>query len=192
MKGQLATSVRITVLMMLITGLLYPAMVTGLASILFPVQANGSLLTAEGRLVGSSLIGQRFSKDIYFHGRPSMAGDGYDASNSGGSNLGPTSRKLVERMKADMENFKKANPRFSGAIPSDLLSSSASGLDPHISPASAEAQLMRVAGARRMSETQVRELIRRHTEGRQFGILGEARVNVLRLNLSLDQAGIKR
>jgi potassium-transporting ATPase KdpC subunit len=188
MKGQLAVSIRITLVLTFMTGLLYPAFVTGLAGLLFPEQANGSLLRADGRIVGSSLIGQRFSQEVYFHGRPSEAGNGYDATNSGGSNLGPTSRKLVERIKADIDSFKKSNPGFSGDIPADLLTSSGSGLDPHISPAAAEAQLMRVAGARRMPESKVRELIRTCNEGRQFGFLGEARVNVLKLNLALDRA----
>jgi K+-transporting ATPase ATPase C chain len=136
-------------------------------------------------VIGSDLIGQKFSKAEYFQGRPSAAGDGYDAANSGASNLGPTSQKLVERIKADAEKFRKENPDFSGPIPADLLTASASGLDPHLSPASAAAQVARVAKARGITQDQTQQLVDRFTEPRQIGFLGEARVNVLKLNLAL-------
>jgi potassium-transporting ATPase KdpC subunit len=187
MKEQLNTAVRMTLLIMVLTGLVYPGLVTSLAALLFPEKANGSLLTVNGKVIGSRLIGQGFPGSGYFQGRPSAAGDGYDAANSGGSNLGPTSRKLVERVSGDIKEFRKANPECSGAIPSDLLAGSASGLDPHISPGSADAQTARIAKARGLPQEEVRQLVRMHTEGRQFGILGEARVNVLLLNLALDE-----
>jgi K+-transporting ATPase ATPase C chain len=186
MLGQLMPAVRIVLVLTVLTGMLYPALVTGIAQAIFPKQANGSLIEANGKVIGSELIGQKFSKPEYFQGRPSAAGDGYDAANSGASNFGPTNQKLVDRIKADAEKFHKENPEFSGPIPADLLTASASGLDPHLSPASAAAELPRVAKARGVSPAQVQELLDRHTESRQLGFLGEPRVNVLKLNLALD------
>jgi potassium-transporting ATPase KdpC subunit len=186
MLGQLLPAVRIVLVLTVLTGMLYPALVTGIAQAIFPKQANGSLIEANGKVIGSELIGQKFSKPEYFQGRPSAAGDGYDAANSGASNFGPTNQKLVDRIKADAEKFHKENPEFSGPIPADLLTASASGLDPHLSPASAAAELPRVAKARGVSPAQVQELLDRHTESRQLGFLGEPRVNVLKLNLALD------
>ncbi len=186
MLKQLLPAVRMTLVLTVLTGLLYPGLVTGIAKILFPHQADGSLIEVNGKVVGSELIGQKFTRPEYFQGRPSAAGDGYDASNSGGSNLGPTSRKLVDRVKADVEKFRKENPDFKGPIPADLLTASASGLDPDISPASATAQVPRVAKARGVGVTQIQELVDRNTQRRDLGFLGEPRVNVLKLNLALD------
>jgi K+-transporting ATPase ATPase C chain len=144
---------------------------------------------ANGKVVGSELIGQSFTKPEYFHGRPSAAGkDGYDAANSSGSNLGPTNKALIDRVNADVKKFRAENPTYTGPIPADLLTSSGSGLDPHISPASAEAQVARVAAARHVTPDQISGLVAKHTEGRQWGVFGEPRVNVLLLNLDLDQA----
>jgi len=188
---QLMIAIRATLILGIITGVAYPLIVTGLSQLLFPHQANGSLTPVNGRIVGSELIGQRFTKPQYFHGRPSAAGnDGYDpvAPGGGASNLGPTNQKLVDRVQADLKTFRAENPTFTGPVPADLLTTSASGLDPDISPASAEAQAGRVAAARGMTVEAVRQLISAHTQGRQFGILGEPRVNVLVLNLALDQA----
>jgi potassium-transporting ATPase KdpC subunit len=185
---QTMIAIRITLLLAVLTGALYPALVTGLAKLLFPQRASGSFVPANGRTVGSSLIGQRFTRPGYFHGRPSAAGnDGYDASASGGSNLGPTSRKLIDRVRDDARKFRAENPEFSGPLPADLLTASASGLDPHISPASAEAQVARVARARGVPADQVLRVVAEQTEPRQLGILGEPRVNVLLLNLALDR-----
>jgi K+-transporting ATPase ATPase C chain len=188
MRYQLTHAFRFTLLMTVLTGLIYPGVVTGLCQILFSRQANGSLLAVSGKIVGSTLIGQNFSKPEYFRPRPSAAGnDGYDATSSSGSNLGPTNQKLVDRMKADITKFRKENPSYRGPIPADLLTTSASGLDPDISPASALAQAPRVAQARGASLDQVRQLIEDHSEGRQLGFFGEPRANVLSLNLALDQ-----
>jgi K+-transporting ATPase ATPase C chain len=177
-----------TLVMTVLTGLLYPLAVTGLCQVFFPGKANGSLITIHGQVAGSELIGQNFTKPQYFHPRPSAAGnDGYDATSSGGSNFGPTNKKLMDRVQASVETFHKQNPDFHGALPADLLTASGSGLDPHISPASAEAQADRVAKARQISVDLVRALIGFHTEGRELGFLGEPRVNVLLLNLALDQ-----
>jgi len=185
---QLVIAIKATVLLTVVTGLLYPLAVTGLAQILFPHQANGSLLTANGKTVGSGLIGQAFAKPEYFHGRPSAAGNGYDGLSSGGSNYGPTNQKLSDRVRDDVKKFRAENPGYSGPIPADLLTASGSGLDPDISPAAADAQVARVAAARQMTVESVRQLVAAHTQGRQYGLFGEPRVNVLKLNLALDQA----
>ena len=181
-----------TLLMTILTGLIYPGVVTGLCQLLFHDQANGSLITVNGQIVGSSLIGQAFSRPKYFHGRPSAAGNGYDGTASGGSNLGPTSQKLIDRVKTDVADFRKENPDYIGLIPADLLTASGSGLDPHISAASAEAQVARVAKARGASEERIRLLIAANREGRDLGFMGEPRVNVLKLNLDLDRQLPKR
>ena len=186
MLEQLMPAVRVTLVLTILTGMVYPALVTGLAKAIFPRQAGGSLIEVGGKTAGSDLIGQKFVKPEYFHGRPSAAGDGYDAANSGASNFGPTNQKLVDRIKGDMEKFGKENPNFSDPIPADLLTTSASGLDPHISPASAAAQVPRVARARGVTLAQIQVLVGRYTEPRQLGFLGEPRVNVLKLNLALD------
>ena len=186
--NQIKIAIRATIVLTILTGLAYPLLVTGLAQAFFHRQSNGSLIESNGIAIGSELIGQRFTKPEYFHGRPSAAGnDGYDATASGGSNLGPTNQKLVDRVQADIKKFRAENPGFSGPIPADLLTSSASGLDPHISPASAEAQLARVAAARGVPADRIQALVDRRTEGRQWGIFGEPRVNVLLLNLDLDR-----
>ena len=187
--NQIKITILATIVMTILFGLAYPLVFTGLAQVLFPQQANGSLVTVNGKVAGSELIGQSFTKPEYFHGRPSAAGNnGYDAANSGGSNLGPTNQKLVDRVKADVQKFRAENPDYTGPIPADLLTSSGSGLDPHISPASAEAQVARVAKARGVTPDRIAELVAKHTEGRQWGIFGEPRVNVLLLNIDLDQS----
>jgi potassium-transporting ATPase KdpC subunit len=185
---QLLIAVRVTLVFAILTGVAYPLLVTGLARAIFPHQSDGSLIQAGGKTIGSELIGQKFSRPEYFQGRPSAAGnDGYDGLASGGSNLGPTNQHLVDRVQGDVKKFRDANPGAAGALPADLLTASGSGLDPDISPASAEVQIPRVAAARGMTTAALRELVASHSEGRQFGILGEPRVNVLKLNLALDQ-----
>jgi K+-transporting ATPase ATPase C chain len=189
MWKQLLPGLRMTLVLTVLTGLLYPGLVTGLCSALFPHQAEGSLLRNGGQVIGSSLIGQNFTRPEYFHPRPSAAGnDGYDPTASGASNYGPTSQKLIDRVKAAEVKFHQENPDFTGPIPADLLTASASGLDPHLSPASIDAQLARVARARGVPPGQLRELVARRTEGRDLGLLGEPRVNVLALNLELDRS----
>lgn len=166
-------------------GIVYPLAVWGVGQILFPHQANGSLIVRDGQLIGSELIGQNFTSPHYFHGRPSASGTGYDAAASSGSNLGPTNEKLIDRIKTDAEARQAENPN--AAVPADLVTTSASGLDPHISPAAADFQVPRVARERNMTESDLRAIVARFTEGRTFGILGESRVTVLLLNLELDK-----
>jgi K+-transporting ATPase ATPase C chain len=188
MWTQILPGLRIKIFMTLLLGVIYPLAMTGLCQLMFSHQANGSLVMAGGKVAGSELIGQSFSRPEYFAPRPSAAGDaGYDATSSGGSNYGPTSQKLVDRIKPAVEKFRKENPDYQGPIPADLLTASASGLDPHISPASAEAQIPRVAKARGVAADQVGRLVARLTEGPDLGLLGEARVNVLALNMALDR-----
>jgi K+-transporting ATPase ATPase C chain len=187
LSKQLFPAVALTVLLTVLLGLVYPLAVTGLAALLFPRQAAGSLIVAGGRVVGSRLIGQPFAGPAYFHPRPSQAGNGYDPANSNASNLAPTSKKLVNgQVGAAAAAAAAANP--GRPVPIDLVTSSGSGLDPHISPAAADFQVRRVAGARGRGEEEVRRLVRAHTEGRDLGLLGEPRVNVLELNLALDAA----
>jgi K+-transporting ATPase ATPase C chain len=184
MKNHLIVAMKFTLITTLLFGLLYPLAVTGLSHLLFPKQANGSLIEKNGQILGSRLIGQPFTSDKYFHSRPSAAGSGYDATASSGSNLGPTNQQLVDRVKQDVAKLQQENPGV--AIPADLVTSSGSGLDPDISPAAAEFQIPRIARARGVSAETLRPLVARHTQQRQWGILGEARVNVLELNLDLD------
>jgi K+-transporting ATPase ATPase C chain len=186
MKKDLQIAIRFTLVTTILFGLAYPLVVTGLSQWFFPRQSNGSLVTRDGKVVGSQLIGQTFSSDSYFHARPSNAGDGYDAANSSGSNLAPTNHALIERVQGDVAKLRAENPN--APIPVDLVTASGSGLDPHISPAAAEFQVPRVARARKISQDSLRALIARHTEARQFGVFGEPRVNVLELNLDLDSA----
>ena len=188
MWKQIAPAFRITLFFTVLTGLIYPGVVTGLCQLLFPSKANGSLVEVNGQAVGSALIGQNFTRPEYFQPRPSSAGnDGYDASASTGSNYGPTNQKLIDRVKASVDKFRKENPHYRGPLPADLVTASGSGLDPHISPASAEAQAARIARARGISVKQVQQLIAERTVGRTLGFLGEPRVNVLSLNLALDR-----
>lgn len=187
MWDQLMPGLRMAVLLTVLTGLIYPGAVTLVCQAVFPAQANGSLIERNGKIVGSSLIGQNFTRPEYFHPRPSAAGsDGYDGLASGGSNLGPTSQKLADRVKAGVAGWNAERPR-AGGLPPDLLTTSASGLDPHISPASAEVQVDRVAAARGATPEDIGRLVTRHVEGRGLGFLGEPRVNVLLLNLALDR-----
>jgi len=185
MKKNLLISIPMTVATTILFGLLYPLIVTGLAQLIFPYKANGQLIIRHGKVVGSAIIGQGFSGPAYFHSRPSAAGNGYDAANSGGSNLGATNQKLLDRVRADVASAQADNPN--AAVPIDLVTTSASGIDPHITPAAAEFQIVRVARARGISPDQLRLLVTKHTEGRQFGVLGEPRVNVLELNLDLAE-----
>jgi potassium-transporting ATPase KdpC subunit len=189
MKKNLITAVLMTVVTTLLFGLFFPFVVTGLAQVLFPKQANGELVARNGKIVGSRLIGQSFSSPGYFHSRPSNAGTGYDAANSGGSNLGPTNQSLIARVQADADRLQPENPGTE--IPMDLLTTSGSGLDPDISPEAAEFQVPRIAKERGLREDVVREAVRQHTKSRQFGFLGEPRVNVLELNLTLNEIAPK-
>ena len=185
MKKNLITAILMTVATTVLLGIIYPLVVTGLAQLIFPEKANGQLIQKNGKTIGSSLIAQGFSSPGYFHPRPSFAGTGYDPMNTNGSQLGPTNQKLIDRVKGDVANAKAENPDT--PVPIDYVTGSASGLDPHITPAAAEFQLPRVAKERGVTEDQLRSLVQKHTEERQFGFLGEPRVNVLELNLELDE-----
>jgi potassium-transporting ATPase KdpC subunit len=189
MTRYLGTAIRMTILTAIVLGLIYPLAITGAAQVLFPARADGSLVKVNGRVVGSSLIAQGFTAAKYFHPRPSAAGSGYDAMASSASNLGPTSRVLVDRVKADVRMQIAQDPGLGlGAVPVDMVTTSGSGLDPHITPANARAQAPRVAAARNMCTGAVLRLVAKNTAGRTFGFIGEPRVNVLELNLALDAA----
>jgi potassium-transporting ATPase KdpC subunit len=180
----IVTAALMTIVTTLLLGIVYPLAITGIAQALFPDKAHGQLIERNGKVIGSRIIGQGFSSPGYFRSRPSAAGTGYDAANSAGSQLGPTNKKLIDNVKASVEAARKENPN--APVPIDLVTTSASGFDPHVSPAAAEFQVPRVAREREMSEADVRAVVAAHTEGRQLGFLGEARVNVLELNLALD------
>ena len=198
MLKEIRPAIVLVVALAAITGFVYPFVMTGIAGVIFPYQAQGSLIERDGKVIGSTLIGQEFTSDRYFHGRPSatVAPDPndssktvpapYNAANSGGSNLGPTNKALIERVQGDVDKLKQENP--SAPVPIDLVTTTASGLDPDISPDAALFQVPRVAKARSMPEDRVRQLVEEHVEGRTLGLLGEPRVNVLALNLALDQA----
>ncbi len=186
MKQNLKIAILMTLVTTVLLGIIYPLVVTGLAQLLFRDKANGQLLSQNGATVGSRIIGQGFAGAGYLHSRPSAAGNGYDAANSGGTNLGPTNQKLIDRVKQDTTTLQAENP--GRPVPIDLVTTSASGLDPEITLAAAEFQVARVAHARSLSEGQVRQIIREYTESRQLGFLGEPRVNVLEVNLALDRA----
>ena len=187
-RKQLRPAILLTVVFIVVTGFVYPGIVTAVAMVVFPNQASGSLVTRNGQVVGSRLIGQQFNKPWYFHPRPSAAGDGYDATASGGTNKGPTDRKLADTLIAGAIAQAESTGVPKGSIPTDMATSSASGLDPHISPANALFQVARVAAARGVDSSRVRDLALHYVESRQFGFLGEPRVNVLALNLALDNA----
>jgi potassium-transporting ATPase KdpC subunit len=187
MRKTLFVAIRYTVVTTILLGILYPLAVTALAQLFMRDKADGSLIERNGQVVGSALIAQGFSSPRYFHPRPSVAGNGYDATSSGGSNYGPTNQKLIDRIHGDVATWHKQDPGAKGDVPIGLVTTSASGLDPDIAPADALYQVSMVAAARHLPETQVRELVEQHIEGRQLGFLGEPRVNVLELNLALDQ-----
>jgi K+-transporting ATPase ATPase C chain len=184
MKKDLVTSILMTLVTTLLLGLAYPLFIIGIAQVFFRDKANGQLIHRDGQLIGSRIIGQSFTGPGYFHSRPSAAGDGYDAANSNGSNLGPTNQKLIDRVNADTARLQAENPN--AAVPVDLVTTSASGLDPDITPAAALFQVPRVARERKMDGVRLTQLVVEHTRGREFGIFGEPRVNVLELNLALD------
>jgi potassium-transporting ATPase KdpC subunit len=186
MVKHLGTSLRMTIVSIVMLGLIYPLAMTAIAQALFPRQANGSMIVVNGKVVGSSIIGQLWTKPRYFHGRPSAAGKGYDPTSTGGTNLGPTSKKLIDSTKATIAALEKENPGAKGAPPMDLVTSSGSGIDPDISPEAAYWEAPRVAKARNMSVAALDAVIAAHVQGRTFGFLGEPRVNVLELNLALD------
>jgi K+-transporting ATPase ATPase C chain len=191
MLKELKPAILITIVLTILTGIIYPLAVTGIAQTIFRKQANGSLIEQNGKVIGSEIIGQNFTKPEYFHPRPSQ--NTYDAANSGGSNLGPTNPALADRLKKDAAQFRKDNPDYTGPIPADAITASASGLDPEITPANASAQAARVAKARGASPDAVQNLVAANTQGRDLGFLGEPRVNVLKLNLALDrQYPVKR
>jgi potassium-transporting ATPase KdpC subunit len=189
MKKNLITAVLMTITMTILLGLIYPLVITGLAQVLFHDKANGQIIVRNGEAIGSRIIAQPFTEAKYFHPRPSGAGNGYDAANSNGSQLGPTNQKLIDRVKADVATLQQENP--GRPIPVDLVTMSASGLDPDISPANAEFQIPRVAKARGIPESTVRKLVKKYTAQRELGLLGEPRVNVLELNLALDDTSGK-
>jgi K+-transporting ATPase ATPase C chain len=186
--AHLLTSILYTVVTVILLGLIYPLVITLIGSLIFPHQANGSFVESNGKVVGSAIIGQLWTKPQYFQGRPSAAGKGYDPTSTGGTNLAPTSKKLIDATKATIAALKKANPNAVGEPPMDLVTSSASGIDPEISPEAARWQIPRVAAARHMSAAAVQAIVDAHVQGRQLGILGEPRVNVLELNVDLDAA----
>ncbi len=185
MKKNLLIAVLMTIATTILLGIIYPLVMTGIAQLIFPKKANGQLIERSGKVVGSSIIAQGFTAPGYFHPRPSFAGNGYDAANSNGSQLGPTNQKLIDRVKGDVSTAQAENPGT--LVPIDLVTGSGSGLDPHITPANAEFQLPRIARERGIGSDQLKALVAKHTEGRQWGFLGEPRVNVLELNLALDQ-----
>ena len=185
MRNALVISIRYTVVTAILLGVFYPLLVTGIAQLTMRDKANGQLITRNGVVIGSAIIGQNFATDRYFHGRPSAAGTGYDAANSGGSNLAQSNSALLDRMNSAVAAYQKQNPNK--PVPVDLISTSASGIDPDVSPAAALYQVDSVAAARRLPGATLRQLVEKHIQGRQFGILGEPRVNILKLNLDLDQ-----
>jgi K+-transporting ATPase ATPase C chain len=187
MMSHLRSALVLTAAMTLLTGVVYPLAVTGVAELAFPRQAHGSLIERDGRIVGSALIGQAFADPGYFHGRPSAAGTGYDAANSGGSNLAPSARALADAVRQRIDAERTANSQTKGPVPADLVTASGSGLDPHVSPAAAAWQVRRVALRRGVSPDEVQALVAAHIEGRTLGLLGEPRINVLSLNLALDE-----
>ena len=189
MKKHLITAFLMTIATTLLLGVIYPLVITAVAQVVFKDKANGQIRYRNGEAIGSRIIGQPFTAAKYFHSRPSAAGNGYDASNSGGTNLAPTNQKLIDRIQADAKTLHEENP--AQPVPVDLITTSASGLDPEISPAAAEFQVPRIARARGLSESTVRDLIQKHTAQRDLGLLGEARVNVLELNLALDEVAQK-